>query len=221
MTATRIFQSKKSSSRTRCSKGRKSRSKENSTVSFAGCGHVVNDSTRLAAYLRTQSATFELYQAFAYSPVIFIKVTKLRQGSYSRNDTPVTTCWSDDNISFAVIRAGNYAVDKTYLSAACAHGMDPIVFCFPLRLFFAFSLSLHRLVAEIFRFFARFVNNSKAEWITGNLRIIQLKWNEMFKFVYLRIFQRRVLKSSNFLYSRIFKFFKNIRNSTISSVIAF
>lgn len=81
----------------------------------------------------------------------------MRQGSYSRNDTPVTTCWSDDNISFAVIRAGNYAVDKTYLSAACARGMDPIVLCFPLRLVFAFSLSL---VAEIFRFVARFVNNS-------------------------------------------------------------
>lgn len=57
------------------------------------------------------------------------------EGSLSRNDTLAATCWSDDNISFAVIRgSGIRAVDKANLSEAVV-----AVFLF-LSIFFPFFL---------------------------------------------------------------------------------
>lgn len=56
------------------------------------------------------------------------------EGSLSRNDTLAATCWSDDNISFAVIRgSGIRAVDKANLSVVG-------VFLLFLSIFFPFFL---------------------------------------------------------------------------------
>lgn len=58
------------------------------------------------------------------------------EGSLSRNNTLAATCWSDDNISFAVIRgSGIRAVDKANLSEAVV-----AVFLLFLSIFFPFFL---------------------------------------------------------------------------------
>lgn len=57
------------------------------------------------------------------------------EGSLSRNDTLAATCWSDDNISFAVIRgSGIRAVDKANLSEAVV----AVFFSFPFFFLFFF-----------------------------------------------------------------------------------
>lgn len=79
---------------------------------------------------------FELHREFAYSLGYFYKGREIVEGSLSRNDTLAATCWSDDNISFAVIRgSGIRAVDKANLSEAVV-----AVFLLFLSIFFPFFL---------------------------------------------------------------------------------
>lgn len=67
------------------------------------------------------------------------------EGSLSRNDTLAATCWSDDNISFAVIRgSGIRAVDKANLSEA-------VVAVFLLFHFFPFFFFWNKLKFLTFR----------------------------------------------------------------------
>lgn len=60
------------------------------------------------------------------------------EGSLSRNDTLAATCWSDDNISFAVIRGSIRGLDKANLSGAVVFGLL-LVFLSIFFFFFSFG----------------------------------------------------------------------------------
>lgn len=96
---------------------------------------IVRFATRFPAYFcQLYTRPFELHREFAYSLGYFYKGREIMEGSLSRNDTLAATCWSDDNISFAVIRGSIRGVDKANLPGAVMFGLL-LVF---LSIFFSF-----------------------------------------------------------------------------------
>lgn len=83
------------------------------------------------------------------------------EGSLSRNDTLAATCWSDDNISFAVIRGSIRAalIKRIYLELWLV-GVR-LVSCFPFHFFPFFSFRTEQV--EIPHTFRRWVNCGKLD----------------------------------------------------------
>lgn len=145
---------------TRCANGEREREKE--SQGRRKIRRIVRFAARSPAYFcKLYTRPFELHREFAYSLGYFYKGREIVEGSLSRNDTLAATCWSDDNISFAVIRGSIRAalIKRIYLELWLV-GVR-LVSCFPFRFFPFFSFRTEQV--EIPHTFRGWVNCGKLD----------------------------------------------------------